>query len=80
MADYSFYGTKLEGIKPKSSCESIYSIIDNPVDLYMYLSGIWSSNTCAPRLREQWSVDNKTKGQCSITSFLVQDIFYKQHL
>jgi hypothetical protein len=31
--------------------------------------------TCAPRLRPEWSEENRTLGQCSITAFLVQDIF-----
>ena len=26
-------------------------------------------------MRDKWSPDNKTLGQCSITAFLVQDIF-----
>lgn len=35
----------------------------------------WTIETCAPRLREEWNEDNKTCGQCSISSFLIQDIF-----
>ena len=44
--------------------------------LYLYdlLSEIWSVETCAPRLRQKWSRENKTCGQCSITAFLVQDV------
>ena len=47
----------------------------NPRDLYDALSEIWSAETCAPRLREKWTSENKTLGQCSITAFLAQDIF-----
>ena len=43
--------------------------------MYDILSGIWCADTCAPRMRERWSEDNKTLGQCSITAFLAQDIF-----
>ena len=43
--------------------------------LYDILSRIWCAETCAPRMRDQWTSDNKTLGQCSITAFLVQDIF-----
>ena len=43
--------------------------------LYDILSDLWQADTCAPRMREQWSSTNKTLGQCSITAFLVQDIF-----
>ena len=43
--------------------------------MYDILSGIWCEYTCAPRLRPGWSKENKTLGQCSITAFLVQDVF-----
>lgn len=42
--------------------------------LYDLLSEIWCVETCAPRLRQKWSCENNTCGQCSITAFLVQDI------
>lgn len=54
---------------------NIYSGINNPIDLYNALSGIWCEYTCTPNLRGRWSKNNKTLGQCSITSFLAQDIF-----
>ncbi|KAG4094497.1 putative product YunG [Neocallimastix lanati (nom. inval.)] len=52
-----------------------YKGISTPIDLYDALSDIWCANTCAPRMRDQWSKENKTLGQCSITAFLAQDIF-----
>ena len=52
-----------------------YPGIVTPRDLYDALSDIWCAETCAPRLREKWSIENKTCGQCSITAFLAQDIF-----
>ena len=36
---------------------------------------MWRAETCAPRLRDGWTPENKTLGQCSITAFLAQDIF-----
>jgi hypothetical protein len=42
--------------------------------LYEDLSQLWSLETCAPRLRPDWSPENRTLGQCSITAFLVQDL------
>ena len=66
---YNFEKTK--EIKP---IDNTYNLL-NPIDLYEKLSNIWSMNTCAPRMRNEWSIDNKTLGQCSITAFLVQDIF-----
>ncbi len=52
-----------------------YRGIETPRDLYDALSFIWSADTCAPRMRENWSRENRTLGQCSITAFLAQDIF-----
>lgn len=46
-----------------------------PRDYYDILSGIWCADTCAPRMRADWTPDNKTLGQCSITAFLMQDIY-----
>ena len=66
-----FYGNNV-------SCKPIndkYNKINNPLDLYNMLSNIWCKYTCAPRMRDSWSKDNMTLGQCSITAFLAQDIF-----
>ncbi len=52
-----------------------YPGIRTPKDLYSALWFVWSAETCTPRLRQSWSTDNRTLGQCSITSFLAQDIF-----
>ena len=70
--EYNFYGWETATIKP---INNIYQSIHSPRDLYDALSEIWGAETCAPRLRNRWTVDNKTLGQCSITAFLVQDIF-----
>jgi len=42
--------------------------------LYDRLINLWCKETCAPRMRDRWTPDNPTLGQCSITAFLVQDI------
>lgn len=42
--------------------------------LYNEFLHCWSADTCAPRMRADWSEENPTLGQCSITSFIVQDI------
>ena len=52
-----------------------YARVKTPRDLYDLLSGLWCAKTCAPRLRAQWSPEDRTLGQCSITAFLAQDIF-----
>lgn len=67
MKEYKFYGWKDANIKD--------SLGLTPRDYYDLLSKIWSKETCAPRMREEWSEENKTKGQCSITAFLLQDIY-----
>lgn len=70
---YYFYGNEnVSNIKPQND---YYAGIGNPIDLYNKLSKIWCADTCAPRMRDDWSPDNKTCGQCSITAFLAQDIF-----
>ena len=43
--------------------------------LYRDLKRAWCAETCAPRLRADWSPENPALGQCSITAFLVQDLF-----
>ena len=69
---YVFYGWEQADV---SAMNDEYKGINTPFDLYDALSEIWCEETCAPRLRKKWSTDNKTLGQCSITAFLVQDIF-----
>ena len=70
--EYKFYGWETADVKPVNEK---YAAIRDPRHLYDILSGIWCSRTCAPRMRDRWSEDNKTLGQCSITAFLAQDIF-----
>ena len=70
--EYCFYGWETADAAPVTD---EYPGIRSPKDLYDALSDVWCEYTCAPRLREGWSRENKTLGQCSITAFLVQDIF-----
>lgn len=69
---YNFYGWETAQVSPVSN---EYKGIDSPHKLYDTLTDIWCEYTCAPRLRDKWSKDNVTLGQCSITAFLAQDIF-----
>ncbi len=69
---YRFYGNETPDVKP---INKEYRGIKNQKDLYDALSHIWCEYSCAPRMRKDWSKENMTLGQCSITSFLVQDIF-----
>ncbi len=52
-----------------------YKQIKNPRDLYDRLCKLWSARTCPERMREGWTAENPSWGQCSISSFLAQDIF-----
>lgn len=70
--DYKFYGWNTPEVKP---INKKYNKIKSQRDLYDILSTIWCKDTCAPRMQDRWTSDNKTLGQCSITAFLVQDIF-----
>ena len=67
MKNYKFNGWKTADIKD--------SLGRTPRDYYDILSDIWCAETCAPRMRENWTRENQTLGQCSITAFLAQDIF-----
>ncbi len=64
---YAFYGwetadmTDARGLTPR--------------DYYDLLSDIWCADTCAPRMRDEWTPENRTLGQCSITAFLMQDLY-----
>lgn len=69
---YNFWGWEHADVP---SVSHAYKGINTPIDLYDALSEIWCAQTCAPRMRENWTKENMTLGQCSITAFLAQDIF-----
>jgi len=64
---YKFFNWKKADIKDKSGL--------TPRDYYDLLSDAWCAETSAPRMRKDWTPDNCTLGQCSITAFLMQDFF-----
>lgn len=70
--EYEFYGWQNANAKPLND---EYKGINSPTDLYDALTNVWCEYTCAPRMRKDWSKDDMTLGQCSITAFLAQDIF-----
>ena len=67
MKEYCFYGWENASIQNGNGL--------TPRDMYDVLSCIWSADTCAPRMRHEWTPENKTLGQCSITAFLMQDLY-----
>lgn len=72
MSNYHFYGWEQADVP---AIADAYRTIKNPRQLYDLLSEIWCADTCAPRMRGEWTKENMTLGQCSITAFLAQDIF-----
>lgn len=75
MQTYHFYGWEQAVIPANGADADRYPHIRTPQALYDALLHILSAESCAPRLRDQWSPENPTLGQCSITAFLAQDIF-----
>lgn len=74
MGEYKFYGHETAGA-PRP-LENSLAWLKSPLDLYDALSdGLWRRETCAPRMQDEWTPENKTLGQCSITAFIVQDLF-----
>ena len=67
MKTYRFYGWETADVRDKRGL--------TPRDYYDLLSDVWCPETCAPRMRADWSPENPTLGQCSITAFLLQDLY-----
>ncbi len=67
MKNYEFYGWETADVTDENGL--------TPRDYYDLLSQAWCADTCAPRMRQNWTTENKTLGQCSITAFLIQDLF-----
>ena len=72
MNTYGFYGWENAMVPARNTA---YPGIETPRDLYNALWHVWKKETCASRMQPDWSEENRTLGQCSITSFLAQDIF-----
>ena len=72
LAAYGFAGWETADT-PAETGE--YAGIRTPKDLYNALWHVWRAETCTPRMRAEWSEDNRTLGQCAVTAFLAQDIF-----
>ena len=64
---YNFYGWETADIRDPRGL--------TPRNYYDKLLSVWCADTCAPRMRPDWSPENPTLGQCSITAFLMQDIY-----
>ncbi|MCR5718309.1 MAG: MaoC family dehydratase N-terminal domain-containing protein [Oscillospiraceae bacterium] len=69
---YRFYGWQTATVP---NISGTMEAVTTPQKMYEMLRKIWCQYTCAPRLRDKWSPENPTLGQCSITAFLVQDLF-----
>ena len=69
--EYKFFGNQAKCVATSPEYPRVTSVRD----MYDLMLGVWCEYSCAPRYRAEWSKENPTLGQCSITSFLVQDIF-----
>ena len=69
---YKFFGWEKADVLPTNKK---YKKAGDPRHLYDILTKCWCRETCAPRMQKDWSEDNFTLGQCSITAFLLQDIY-----
>lgn len=65
--EYKFYGWENADIKDEQG--------RTPRDYYDLLSDVWCKETCGLGMINQWSPENRTAGQCSITAFAMQDIY-----
>jgi hypothetical protein len=72
MEEIRFYISKNVNIFP---INKDFYFIKDIFHFYDLIKDLWSRETCAPRLKESWDKSNPSLGQCSITSFLLQDIF-----
>ena len=66
MKEYRFYGWQNADVP---AVNEEYKKVKNPRHLYDLLSEIWCADTCAPRMRDGWSKENMTLGQCSIGNY-----------
>ena len=55
---YRFWGWEHADAK---AITAEYKGIETPVDLYDALSHVWCADTCAPRMRQNWTKENILK-------------------
>ncbi len=69
--EHTFYG--------REAARSVHPLPGIPLrsaeELFEVLLKLWCKETCAPRMRGDWTEDDPTLGQCSVTAFLCQDLF-----
>ena len=68
----AFYGMEYAEIRPERETDGFSGTLR---EMYERLDKAWCAETCAPRMRGDWTPENRTLGQCSVTAFLVQDYF-----
>ncbi|MBQ3279090.1 MAG: hypothetical protein IJG94_08000 [Clostridia bacterium] len=68
----AFYGMEYAEIRPERETDGFSGTLR---EMYERLGKAWCAETCAPRMRGDWTPENRTLGQCSVTAFLVQDYF-----
>ena len=68
---YRFYGFEhADELKPIKDCGA-----KTLGEFYLKCLKAWSTETCSVRFRPNWSKDNPSVGQCTITAALVHEFF-----
>lgn len=68
---YRFYGFEhADEIKPIKGCG-----VKTLGEFYLRCLNAWNAETCSARFRPDWSEDNPSVGQCTITAALVHEFF-----
>ena len=69
---YRFFGWEYaDRIKPVKECGA-----ENLKEFYLKCREAWNIETCSERFRPEWSAEqNRSIGQCTITSALVNELF-----
>ena len=76
------YAVTIKGVQD-FDCEILeeqpfVGFLDAPSELkqvYQILLKVWTKDTCAPRMRMEWENNHPSYGQCSVTAYLIQDLF-----
>ena len=67
-----YYIKGSEALTPTDGSASLPRTVGGLFDAFI---GVWCAETCAPRMRDRWSGDDPTVGQCSVTAFLVRELY-----
>ena len=70
MKDYVFWGWDSEAVAPVNER---YKAIKDQRELYDLMKDCWTVETCTPRMRDIWSEEDMTQGQCKVYGVPLKD-------